>query len=96
MRDGSMCAGNGVCKKVVATVCQDGREVTAPSWYAKMTAADTVFVAQKSQNKCFCNPGWRGADCPLDYAQMPVLNMATVTTEPASADKDGKVLRAKR
>ena len=83
-------------KKVVATVCQDGREVTAPSWYAKMTAADTVFVAQKSQTNASVTQAGVEPTVPLDYAQMPVLNMATVTTEPASADKDGKVLRAKK
>lgn len=83
-------------KKVVATVCQDGREVTAPSWYAKMTAADTVFVAQKSQTNASVTQAGVELTVPLDYAQMPVLNMATVTTEPASAGKDGKVLRAKR
>lgn len=83
-------------KKVVATVCQDGREVTAPSWYAKMTAADTVFVAQKSQTNASVTQAGVELTVPLDYAQMPVLSMATVTTEPASAGKDGKVLRAKR
>ena len=83
-------------KKVVATVCQDGREATAPSWYAKMTAADTVFVAQKSQTNASVTQAGVELTVPLDYAQMPVLNMATVTTEPASAGKDGKVLRAKR
>ena len=57
MKDGSMCAGMVFVKKVVATVCQGGREVTAP-WYAKMTAADTVFVAPKSLTNA-SNPGWR-------------------------------------
>ena len=83
-------------KKVVATVCQGGREVTAPSWYAKMTAADTVFVAPKSLTNASVTQAGVVLTAPLDYAQMPALNMATVTTEPASADKDGKVLRAKR
>ena len=71
-------------------------EVTAPSWYAKMTAADTVFVAPKSLTNASVTQAGVVLTAPLDYAQMPALNMATVTTEPASADKDGKVLRAKR
>ena len=83
-------------KKVIATVCQGGREVTARSWYAKTTAADMVFVAPKSQTNASVTQAGVVLTAPLDYAQMPALNMATVTTEPASADKDGKVLRAKR
>jgi hypothetical protein len=61
-----------------------------------MTAADTVFVAPKSLTNASVTQAGVVLTAPLDYAQMHVRNMVTVTMELVSVDKDGKVLRAKK
>jgi len=96
MKDGSMCAGNGVCKNGNCKCMPGWKGSDCSIMVCENDCSRHGICGAKEPNNAFVTRDGVVLIAPSDCAPMHVLSMAIATTVLVSVDKDGKVLRAKK